>query len=88
MEPVPATASDCHTYKSYGKEEDFDSLFDRPTTQNVPVAQAPVRQAPTVRGADGLLIIHDLLRFDVARGMRDGRWTFGVDFARAFWSVL
>ena len=36
----------------------------------------------------GLLVIQDLLRFDVARGLRDGRWTFGVDVARAFWGVL
>ena len=36
----------------------------------------------------GLLLIHDLLRLDVARGLRDGRWTFGIDFARAFWGVL
>ena len=36
----------------------------------------------------GALSVFDLLRFDVARGLRDGRWTFGVDVGRAFWSVL
>ena len=36
----------------------------------------------------GLLMIHDLVRVDVARGLRDGRWTFAVDVARAFWGVL
>lgn len=36
----------------------------------------------------GLLLIHELLRIDVARGLRDGRWTFAVDVARAFWGVL
>ena len=51
-----------------------------------PVAGMPEGVYPAV--GVGLLIIHDLLRLDVARGMRDGRWTFGVDFARAFWSVL
>ena len=35
-----------------------------------------------------LLRVYDLLRLGVARGLRDGRWTFGIDFARAFWSVL
>lgn len=30
----------------------------------------------------------DLLRVDVARGLRDGRWTFSVDVARALWPVL
>src|SRR4051812_2205772 len=36
----------------------------------------------------GALTVFDVLRFDVARGLRDGRWTFGVDVGRDFWSVL
>jgi len=36
----------------------------------------------------GALTIFDVLRFDVGRGLRDGRWTFGVDIGRDFWSVL
>ena len=36
----------------------------------------------------GLLSPFQLLRLDVARGLRDGRWTFSVDVAREFWSVL
>ena len=37
----------------------------------------------------GALTVFDVLRFDVARGFRgDGRWTFGVDIGRDFWSVL
>jgi hypothetical protein len=36
----------------------------------------------------GLLTIFDLLRFDVARGLRDGRWSFYFDVGRDFWSVL
>jgi hypothetical protein len=36
----------------------------------------------------GVQALFDLLRFDVARGLRDGRWTFSVDVARDFWSVL
>jgi hypothetical protein len=28
------------------------------------------------------------VRVDVARGLRDGRWTLGVDVARAWWPVL
>jgi hypothetical protein len=36
-----------------------------------------------------LLAIHDLLRMEVARGFgRGGVWTFNVDVARGFWSVL
>ncbi len=36
----------------------------------------------------GALTVFDVLRFDVARGLRDGRWSFGVDIGRDFWSVL
>ena len=30
----------------------------------------------------------DLLRFDVSRGLKDGRWIFSVDMSRGFWGVL
>jgi hypothetical protein len=36
----------------------------------------------------GLLTVFDLLRFDVAKGFRDGRWAFSVDVIRDFWSIL
>ncbi|HEX8945299.1 MAG TPA: hypothetical protein VF785_19335 [Gemmatimonadaceae bacterium] len=36
----------------------------------------------------GFLLPFDVLRFDVARGLRNGRWTFSVDVSRQFWSVL
>ena len=36
----------------------------------------------------GLLTFFDLLRFDVARGLRDGRWSFSVDVTRDIWGVL
>lgn len=36
----------------------------------------------------GLLAVFKLLRFDVARGFRDGRWFFYLDVDRTFWSVL
>lgn len=36
----------------------------------------------------GLFLFFDLLRVDVARGLRDGRWSFSLDANRAFWSVL
>ena len=36
----------------------------------------------------GALTVFDVLRFDVAKGLRDGRWTFGVDIGHDFWSVL
>ena len=36
----------------------------------------------------GALLFFDLLRVDVARGLRDGRWSASVDVGRAFWGVL
>ncbi|MEO7503483.1 MAG: hypothetical protein ABIW94_12670, partial [Gemmatimonadaceae bacterium] len=36
----------------------------------------------------GGLVLFDVLRFDVARGLRDGRWTFSVDAGREFWGIL
>jgi hypothetical protein len=36
----------------------------------------------------GVVTIFDLLRFDVARGTRDGRWSFYVDVTRDFWQIL
>jgi hypothetical protein len=36
----------------------------------------------------GALTVFEVLRFDVARGLRNGRWTFSVDVGRDFWSVL
>ena len=34
------------------------------------------------------VLLFDLLRFDLSRGLRDGRWMFSVDFARSFWSIM
>ena len=36
----------------------------------------------------GMLALFDLLRLDVAHGLRDGRWTFSIDVSRDFWPVL
>jgi hypothetical protein len=36
----------------------------------------------------GALFLFDLLRVDVARGLRDGRWTFSVDLMQDLWRVL
>ena len=48
----------------------------------------PARQGWYPAVGVGTLVLFDLLRFDVARGLRDGRWTFSVDAARGFWSIL
>ena len=36
----------------------------------------------------GLITIFDLLRIDVARGLRGGRWTLGVDVIHDLWRIL
>jgi hypothetical protein len=36
----------------------------------------------------GVLTVFDLLRIDVARGIRGGRWTFSVDVTRDLWRIL
>ena len=36
----------------------------------------------------GFQFLFDLLRVDVARGLRDGRWTFSIDVSRDFWEIL
>ena len=48
----------------------------------------PVRQGWYPALGLGALTVFDVLRFDVARGLRRGRWTFSVDIGRDFWSVL
>jgi hypothetical protein len=36
----------------------------------------------------GALLFFDALRFDFARGLRDGKWTFSVDVTPELWRVL
>lgn len=36
----------------------------------------------------GLLSFFQLVRLDVARGLRDGRWTFSADLSREFWQLF
>jgi hypothetical protein len=31
---------------------------------------------------------YDLVRLQVDRGLRHGRWTFNVDVSRDFWGIL
>jgi hypothetical protein len=50
-------------------------------------------EAPSPRGwfpsvGLGGIGLFNLLRADVARGLRDGRWMFSIDVTRDFWSVF
>lgn len=49
---------------------------------------APERNGWHPSAGIGVLTLFDLLRIDVARGLRDGRWTFSADVSRDFWSIL
>ena len=48
----------------------------------------PVRSGFYPSAGVSLITAFDLLRFDVSRGLRPGRWVFSVDVTRAFWSIL
>jgi hypothetical protein len=59
------------------------------------ITLAPYAHAAWVEGIGwkpsvgvGALSLFELLRVDVARGLRDGRWSFNLDVSRTFWSVL
>jgi hypothetical protein len=51
-------------------------------------ASAPTSDGWHESAGLGVLTLFDALRFDVARGLRNGKWFFGVDFARGFWRIL
>ena len=53
-----------------------------------PAAFKPVRHGWYPAIGLGALTVCDVLRLDVARGLRNGRGTFSVDIGRDFWSVL
>lgn len=36
----------------------------------------------------GVLALYDLVRLDVARGLRGGRWRVGIDITRELWRIL
>ncbi len=49
--------------------------------------------SPTVAGVYpsagvGVLFFFDLVRIDVARGLRNGQWRFALDIDRGFWGIL
>jgi hypothetical protein len=64
------------------------------------ITLAPFTQVLAVRGNDqtvsgvyssvgiGTLFFYDLLRFDVARGLRGGGWRIAFDVDRGFWGML
>ena len=65
-------------------------IADARCRDDPPARERIEERADAARAALGLgaLTVFDVLRLDVARGLRDGRWTFSVDIGRDFWSVL
>lgn len=65
----------------------------------MPVTVAPYAQAIWVAGGGAgsaaygslgvaVLTVFDLVRLDVARGLRGGRWSFGFDLTRDYWRIF
>lgn len=51
-------------------------------------SQHPTRSGVYPSAGVGVLFFYDLLRADVARGLRDGQWRFAIDIDRGFWGIL
>jgi hypothetical protein len=62
------------------------AMIGGPPASADPVAGARSGAYPSV--GIGLMPFFELVRFDLARGLRDGRWFFGIDITRDFWPVL
>ena len=56
------------------------------TADSPSFARTPAGFYPAV--GIGALVFFDIVRFDVARGLRRGRWTFSVDVTRDLWRIL
>jgi hypothetical protein len=79
---VPASA----TLAPYAQVVLIDGKAGAVYRDGVPVKLLPGGAYPAV--GTGLLTFFDLIRFDVSRGLRNGRWLFSFDVNPEFWSVL
>jgi hypothetical protein len=85
--PVPAPSI---PLRRFGKSPPHATLA--PFVQAVAVASGTAAR-PTVAGVYpsagvSVLFFYDLLRADVARGLRNGSWRFSIDIDRSFWGIL
>lgn len=79
---IPSTA----TFAPYAQ---VIALAGAPVT----ISRSGIPNPPSVAGAypavgAGVLTFFDLVRFDVSRGLRNGRWLFAFDVNPEFWSIL
>jgi hypothetical protein len=79
---VPASA----TLAPYGQVVAIGGAPIVASRNGIPFPSATAGGYPSV--GIGLLTFFDLVRFDVSRGLRQGRWLFSFDVNPEFWSVL
>ena len=86
-QPVPAPSI---PLKRWGKSPPHVTLA--PFVQLLATASGtpdrPTTAALRPSAGMGVLFFYDLVRADVARGLRDGRWRFAIDIDRGFWGIL
>jgi hypothetical protein len=70
-------------------------VFDAgdPSFLITPQSDGPALRTPRAAGGYGsvglgALFFYDLVRVDVARGLRGGTWRFNIDIDRSFWGML
>ncbi|MBL0940992.1 MAG: hypothetical protein IBJ03_19060 [Gemmatimonadaceae bacterium] len=85
--PIPAPSI---PLRRFGKSPPHATLA--PYVQALATSSGTAER-PTVAGVYpsagvGLLFFYDLLRVDVARGLRQGSWRFAIDIDRSFWGML
>jgi hypothetical protein len=74
-------------YAGYSPEN-FDRRFRGAVPADVALAQSLNVPAVRLLREYGVERFYDLLRADVARGLRQGSWRFSIDIDRAFWGIL
>lgn len=87
-QPIPFVAI---PLGKYGKAPPHITLA--PFVQAIGVAVGTSDVATPVSGVYpsvgmGALFFFDLVRADVARGLRNGQWRFSIDIDRSFWGIL
>ena len=87
-QPVPFAAI---SLGKYGKAPGHITLA--PFVQAIAVAAGNATVRTPVSGVYpsvgiGALFFFDLVRADVARGLRNGQWRFAIDIDRSFWGIL
>ncbi len=86
-QPIPAPSI---PLKRWGKSPPHLTLA--PFVQLLATASGTPDRPPTAAlrpsAGLGILMFYDLVRADVARGLRDGQWRFAIDIDRGFWGIL